>query len=207
MKLTRITLLILAILSSPTSVSLQKRSSRKKPTRPPQTRLESPPVESPSPLPQKSEVELLIEKDKATLSKLTEDDKQTVRAGLEALNKTIRLYKLRGYDKQLLSTLEREGTDNTVSKALTVLPASSLKKLIASAENTISDALRADMYYYEGFDRSEPDVLIGLADKYELADVPGYLIGRRIFERAYQILAIAVALAVETSVLPQPEAH
>src|SRR3712207_4699045 len=101
MKLARITVLIAALLLSMPTAFAQRRSSNK-PTRAPRPRIQPLPQATPA---QKSEDELKLEKELSTLASLSAEDKATVRAALEGMNRASQVLRLRGvYDEYYSET-------------------------------------------------------------------------------------------------------
>jgi hypothetical protein len=172
-------------------------------SRPRQDKVQPSPQPSPTstpspPPPQKSEVELLIEKDLVTLSTMTAEQKASVRAAIEALDRNVRIYELRGYDSTFLIGLEMDGVEKVVLKGISGLPESTLKNLLTNTWINLLDAWSADNYYRR---RHGDDKFLALIDRYKLRGQPAYLIGTRILERASGRLALAKRIAEQIGVI------
>jgi hypothetical protein len=209
MFLTRIVTLIFAVLLIGSVVPAQKRGARRKPARPAQSRVtpQPSPQATPQPPPEKTGDELLIERERQTLSTLSAADKAAVREAIESMNRTLRRLQVSGYNKYFLQQPETDQTDALVRRAVGVLPPSVLKQLLAYAWRAILDSNTADFYFREGLleSPSGTDKFIEIADRYKLKGVPSALVGERILKMAAEGLGFVNTLAQQTGIMPIPE--
>lgn len=201
MKLTRITVLIAALLLSMPATFAQRRSSNK-PTRAPRPRIQ--PLPQPAPT-QKSEDELKLEKELSILSNLSTEDKTTVRATLEGMNRAAQLLRLRGvYDEYYTETTRIEPL---VMKADKALPASYLKVTLGFAWRALLDSVTAENYYRQDLIRvpSGADTFLAIVNRYKLKGVSAALIGEKVLNEADAALSMATLLAQKAGILPASE--
>ena len=203
MKPTLITVIAILLFSMPATLA-QKRSTHK-PTRAPRSRVQPLPQPTPTPA-QKSEDELKIEKELSTLSSLSAEDKATVRAAIEGMNRASQVLRLRGvYDEYYTET---ERIEPLVLKADKVLPSSTfLKGIIGFAWRALQDAVTAEVYYRKDLISvpSGADAFLKIVNRYKLKGVSGALIGEKVLDEADAALSMATTLAQKAGIMPASE--
>lgn len=206
MSLTRTATLIITVLLLSSVVPAQRKGSRSTRTRPPVVRAQPQPTPTLD-QPQKTEDELLIERERQTLSTLSDSDKAVVRDALESINRTLRRLEVSGYNKYLLEQDETKQTEALVNRAVEVLPTSVLKTLLVYAWRAMLESHTADFYYREGLLETPrgTDKFIEIADRYKLKGVPSVLVGERILKLAAEGLGLANMLAQQTGIMPASE--
>jgi hypothetical protein len=191
---------LLALACAPDAAG-QKRGTRKR-TRPAQSTAQTP--KPPPASPQKSAEELALEREIALLSKLTPEQRATVRAALEGLDRTVQVRQLRGYDERFIYRLETTRVEELIKEAYKVLPSSILKNLMTATWNGLFDSWKAETAYREGGKYRE-DQLLEIVDRYQLKGQPGVLIGNLVFERAAVNLSLAFVIAEQAQIVPPSE--
>jgi hypothetical protein len=150
--------------------------------------------------PQKSEAELRLEKEIVLLSGLSADDKAAVRAVVEELDRAVRLYRVKGFDKYLTYTYSprRDRMQALVTKAEKALPDGTLlKQLMTATWLAVLDAHKVERYYLEngGFGTISDDELLEIAHRYGLDNQPASVLGPQVLAKAAELLGLAADLS------------
>lgn len=182
------------------NTAAQRRNTRARRTRPPQTKQQPTPTPTPEP-PQKTQDEIAVEEEVKMLSNLSAAEKAAVRAAVEGLDRALRLWELKGYDEKWpyrVDTALEEQRIKTVSAALQ--ESSMMRKLITGAWKTIGDAHMAETAYINGGSVYD-DILLRMIDKYKLRGIPGAQVPRRIYENAADFTSFAASLAIRAGIM------
>lgn len=196
MKLSRLTLLIVAVLLLTTPTPAQRKGTRRSTNRPPQEK----PAQEP---PQKSEEELLIEKEVATLSALPPEKKETLRKTIKALNRTLEELQLRGYDRYFFTRKESEEMASLLDEMNEGVPDSMLTKLLNSSWRAMSDSQSAARIYYEDSldTQSGASEMLDIMRRYQLGGTSARLMGGKVLERGAETFGLALALSHRAGII------
>lgn len=179
----------------------QQRSTRPRRTRPAQTKRQPRVTPTPKP-PLESEAELAAEQEVALLFNLSAGDKATVLAAIKGLDRTLRLWELKGYDERWVYRTDTFIAEQRVKAATAALPESSMtRRLLTGAWQTITDARTAEQAYYRGGSVYD-DILLKIIDKYRLRGVTGAEVPRTIYQRAADMLSSAAEFAMRAGIIP-----
>jgi hypothetical protein len=173
----------------------QTRGRRKRPTPAPTV-----PTQRPQP-PPKSEAELLFEKDVSSLTAMSSEDKLTVRAALEGLERIVRKRELLGFNERFIYQSETQKVEELLDKAVKVLPETVFRKIITDTWRAIFDSWQADNAYRNRY----ADKLLEIVDRYKLDGVAGVLVGDEIHKIASDRLTLAFTEAMLAGIVPIPE--
>lgn len=176
----------------------QRRGTRKR-ARAPQTQAQPVP-------PEDVQTEKLIERDVANLRALSPADKAAVAAAITTVDRAVRLYKVKGFDKYMTYDYSprRDQIQAVVTKAEGVLPDDSVtKSMLRGAWQAILDAHKVERGRFERGSITDAE-LLNIIDHYKLADAPEPVLAVLVLDQATYRITVASKIAVVGRIMPQP---